>query len=282
MKIKLFGYSTSPFVRKVGCYLYYKKLPFEFLPVNPINPIAIGFSNQTQVPVLSIDGEWRKNSTDLGIWLDELFPEKRLLGDSNDHRKKILEIDQWVSDRFIRSMFRMAVDTPLSMAFRYRAWRLSAIVSSQSSLSDEQKNSWPEFLKQAPFILNMTNDLDRSESLNALKLNLMSELIGHLSGGPFLGGRQEPSLADFSLYPQIVFGYMVGLEATLSAATFNEISDWIIAVSKHLPENPILVPDFMVVQSLQDELTRNPSRRQTLINLVGSERFLKFMSIIAN
>ena len=42
--IKLYGYSTSPYVRKVGCYLYYKGLPFEFVPVNPLDHEALAFT----------------------------------------------------------------------------------------------------------------------------------------------------------------------------------------------------------------------------------------------
>ncbi len=40
-EITLYGYATSPYVMKVGCYLQYKKLPFEFVSVNPILPFII-------------------------------------------------------------------------------------------------------------------------------------------------------------------------------------------------------------------------------------------------
>ncbi len=42
--IKLYGYSTSPYVRKVACCLYYKKLPFEFIPVDPTDSKVIAFT----------------------------------------------------------------------------------------------------------------------------------------------------------------------------------------------------------------------------------------------
>ncbi len=85
--IKLYGYSTSPYVRKVGCCLHYKELSFEFVPVNPTDPREIAFTGQTQVPVLKIDDEWRSDSTPLAMWLDELFPEKPLLGNTQKERK---------------------------------------------------------------------------------------------------------------------------------------------------------------------------------------------------
>ena len=77
--VKLYGYATSPYVRKVGCFLYYKGIEFEHIPVNPINPAqTIGHTNGTQVPVLEIDGEYRRDSSELAFWLDELLPEKPL------------------------------------------------------------------------------------------------------------------------------------------------------------------------------------------------------------
>jgi glutathione S-transferase len=44
--ITLYSYATSPFAMKVGCYLKYKKLDFTFVPVNPIAPIQIKFTEQ--------------------------------------------------------------------------------------------------------------------------------------------------------------------------------------------------------------------------------------------
>ena len=75
--IKLYGYATSPYVRKVGCFLYYKGVDFTHVPVNPINPReTLGHTGGNSVPVLEVDGECRRESSQLGHWLDELFPEK--------------------------------------------------------------------------------------------------------------------------------------------------------------------------------------------------------------
>ena len=85
--IKLYGYATSPFVRKTGCFLYYKGLDFTHVPVDPTNPAkTIGHTEGTQVPVLEIDGEYRRESSSHALWLDELFPANPLCPD--EHRKK--------------------------------------------------------------------------------------------------------------------------------------------------------------------------------------------------
>ena len=72
--IKLYGYATSPYVRKTGCFLYYKGIDFTHVPVNPIKPKAtIGHTNGTQVPVLEVGGEWRRESSDHALRYDHLM-----------------------------------------------------------------------------------------------------------------------------------------------------------------------------------------------------------------
>lgn len=249
-QIKLYGYSTSPFVRKVGCCLYYKKLPFEFVPVNPVDSKEISFTKQTQVPVLQIGDEWHNDSTPLAIWLDEKFPENPLFGNSEADREQILELDNWVTNNVILGMFRSAYEAEMNTQFRHIAWRLASIVSSQTPLPDEIRAAWPDLLKMAPFIKHMMIDVDQSESLDDMMVRIGLELIGHLQGGPFFGARKEPSLVDFAIFPQVVFGYMVGLEQGLKLTLEPSLNNWLKNMKSILPRNPLLVPDFMIVNDL--------------------------------
>ena len=92
--INLYGYATSPYVRKTGAFLYYKQLPFTLVPVNPSDPEnTLGKFGGTQVPVLEIGDEWRRESSDHALWLDEKFPERPLC--PAEHRDQILELDDW-------------------------------------------------------------------------------------------------------------------------------------------------------------------------------------------
>jgi glutathione S-transferase len=249
--IKLYGYSTSPYVRKVGCCLYYKQLPFEFVPVNPVDNSQIKFTGQTQVPVLQIDDEWRLDSTPLALWLDELFPELPLFGQSPEEREEILAVDKWISDSLILSGFKMVYETPMNARLRATAWRLANIVSSQTPLPDEIRNAWPQLLKTAQFIKHMVRCADTSESAREMRDRVGLELFQHFRGGPFFAGRAEPSLLDFAIFPQLVFGYMVGSEDELAIAKVPELREWIDRMTKLLPENPLLVPDFMIIHSLK-------------------------------
>jgi len=248
--IKLYGYSTSPYVRKVGCCLYYKDLPFEFVPVNPIDSKEIAFTGQTQVPVLQIGDMWRTDSTPLAIWLDELFPEKPLFGNTEQERESILALDSWVTDSLILAGFRSVYEGEMNAKFRHRAWRLGAIVSSQTPVSDEIRNAWPDLLKTLPFIKHMMCKLDTSESLAEMQARVPLQLIENLQGGPFFGGRENPSLVDFAIFPQVVFSYMVGMDQHLGITLEPSLNNWLNNMKPFFPKNPLLVPDFMIVNEL--------------------------------
>jgi glutathione S-transferase len=251
--VKLFGYATSPFVRKTACFLYYKGIEFEHIPVNPLDPQAsIAHTNGDQVPVLEIDGEWRRESSSHALWLDKLFPDKPLC--PPQHQQKILAIDQWISDQFLTSTFRPAIDTDVSLQFSYRAWRLAAIVSAHTPLPEEIRHRWPQLLKQAPFIQDMAKQMNLNESIKEMQVRIFGEFVEHLGKGPFIGGINQPTMLDFAIFPQLVFGYMFGLEENLSAAMHPQVKGWLKRVSKHLPANPTLAANFLQVNTLEEVL----------------------------
>lgn len=252
-QVKLYGYATSPFVRKTGCFLHYKKIDFTHVPVDPTNPAdAIGFTNQTQVPVLEIDGEWRLESSEHAHWLDEIFPTKPLC--PTEHGAKIEAIDRWISDTFLLSIFRYPIDGEDNLQFRFRGWRLAALLSAHTPLPETVRNHWPDALRQAPFIQAMAKRMDLTESIADMQMRIGMELISHLGNGPFLGELEEPTMLDLAVFPQIVWGYMFGLEENLAAAAHPGIKAWLKRVSEHLPPNPTLVADTMMVRSIASGL----------------------------
>jgi glutathione S-transferase len=253
-KVKLFGYATSPYVRKTACFLYYKGIDFSHVPVNPIKPKAtIGHTNGTQVPVLEVDGEWKRESSDHALWLDELFPEKPLY--PLEHRAKIDEIDRWISDTFLISLFRRAIDGNITTQFLRRAWRLAALVSADTPLPWPVRLIWPVGLRKAPFIQHMGQHMDLTESHEDMQVRILSELVEHIGEGPYMGELNQPTMLDFAVFPQLVFNYMFGLEEELSAAKHPVIKGWLKRVSQHLPNNPALAADKMQVNSLTEALT---------------------------
>ena len=251
--IKLYGYATSPYVRKVGAFLYYKQLPFEHVPVSPISPQeTIAFTGGTQVPVLKIGEEWRLDSSPIGFWLDELYPERPLLPADPALKQKILEIDDWISETFLLSIFRGAIDAPDNLAFRNAGWRLAALLSAHTPLPEKIRHEWPNLLRKAPFIKAMAPRMNLEEPYAEMQARIGMELIGHLGEGPFLGGSPEPTMADMAVYPQLLFYYMAGLQEDLQAAKIPVLRDWIGRVAPYLPENPTLVHDDFIIKTLSD------------------------------
>lgn len=252
-EIKLYGYATSPFVRKTGAFLYYKKLPFTHVPVSPLTAKeSLSAFGGTQVPVLEIDGEWKRESSDHALWLDELFPERPLC--PAEHRDQILEIDKWVSNSFLMSIFRGALDEDDSLQRRFRFWRLAAILSAHTPLPEEARNGWPDFVGKAPFIQAMRKHMNMEESTRDMLMRVMGELVAHIGEGPYIGGLSQPTMLDLAIVPQLLFGYIAGLEENLSALQVPQLKEWIIRVAEHLPENPVLVHDMVAIRRLRDAL----------------------------
>ena len=244
--VTLYGYPTSPYVIKVGSFLNYKNIPFEFIPVNPVSPLQIKFTGQKQVPVLKVDQEWRKDSTHLGIWLDELFPEKSLLGDNESDRNAILLIDKWVSDNLIVAKFRAAVEWEKTWDSLRNGWLLARAVNNATKIPLFLRILWPFFVKKAKFIVNMVSQLDTKEPIAEMRLRLCDEFIQHLKSGPFLGGQQKVSLADLSAYMTIISSHLMGLHAESPFLNNTLVVEWCRRVQADLPNNPLLVPDILI------------------------------------
>ncbi len=244
--ISLYTYATSPYGQKVACYLKYKQLDFNWVPVNPLNNEQIAFTKQKQVPVLKIGDEWRKDSSPLGIWLDQLYPEKPILPTEPDERELILNIDQWISDSLIPSYFRNAVEWQNTWHSIQNGWLLARTVSDGTPLPLYIRLIWPFAVKRAKFIVQMTNALDLKESLVDMNKRLQKEFIEKLQGGPFLGGQQTPSLADLSAFPVITSSTFMGMKRTQSLIDEPLILAWSKRVHEHLPKNPMLAAEHLL------------------------------------
>ena len=246
--ITLFGYATSPYVMKVACYLKFKKLDYDFVHVRPKTNEQIRFTGQTQVPVLKIGEEWRTESSELGWWLDELYPEPSLDGDNEQDAFVIRDVDEWVSQTLIRSRFREAVDWEDRVAAIRAGWRLAAIVNSGTPIPIHWRLLWPWAVKNAPFIVKMVNELDRSEPMPAMRERVLDEFETHLGKGPYLGGRSKPSLADLSAYPVMISGWLMGVGSNYPWMVRPKILHWMEAVQSHLPDNPLACRDRFITR----------------------------------
>lgn len=259
--VKLFGYAASPFVLKTWCYLQYKGIDFTFIPVNP-NPSdpdpVIEFTDQTQVPILQIDGEWRLESNHHAYWLDDVFPDKPLLCPTA-HAEKVKQLGKWVDEFIIGTHMRPMLDFDVNnMPHEYlvASWRAAMLAAASKPVSAQDLNDWPKVaLTKMHFIKHLANTLDLSESSADMQARLFGELISHLGDGPFLGELDVPSMLDFSLFPNLVHAYLTGMQPELSAALHPAVKAWLKRVAEYLPANPTPHHDDMLVRSLEQGLS---------------------------
>jgi glutathione S-transferase len=230
--IRLFAYPTSPFAQKVGCYLKYKKLDFELVGVNPITAAEIGFTGQRRVPVLMIGDEWRLESSELGLWLEELYPEIPLMPADETARAQVLAVDQWISESLIPTIFRRAIEWENPIYSIRNGWKLARAVHDASPL---------------PWYARVL--LDLTESLADRTARMQSEFAEHLGGGPFFASQSKPTLADLSAYPVVVSGHLMGMKLVRSLTDDPVLASWSRRVQSFLPNNPLLVPDRLLMRA---------------------------------
>jgi len=251
-KVELYGYATSPFVVKVGTFLKYKRIPFDFIPVNPLHPgrQLRKFPGQRKVPVLTINGEWGAESTDLGIWLEEVFPECPILGRNQADTDEILRIDQWVNVELLMGRFRQAMEWENARDAIRNGWKLARIIHDATPIPFPIRKAWPLIVKRVGFVRRFGNSVDRSESLPEMRDRQRRELLSYLGDGPFLGGRDRVSLADLSAYATLIMPHLVGMHGDAGFLDDPEVLAWCRRVQEHLPANPLVVPDHLLERAL--------------------------------
>jgi len=109
---------------------------------------------------------------------------------------------------------------------------------------------WPFAVKGAPFIVDMVNELDRTESMEAMRSRILDELEAHIGEGQYLGGLSEPSLADFSAYPVIISSWLTGMRGDFAWIKRPRVMAWLKAVQSHLPANPLPVDDRFIARGM--------------------------------
>jgi len=239
-QITHYVYATSPYAAKVHCYLLYKRLTFKTVHVEPVFRGEIAFTKQKVVPVLKIDSEWRSDSTQIGMWLEELFPDRPYLGSSEKERKEILKYDTWVSDTVIASIMRMLVDWEGFADAVYNGHCLSSTLNAARPLPWPLRKSWPLILKCTPFVRRDAAKTNRTETRAEMRARITEEFYGLLGDGPFLGGRSTISMADLSLFPQLVMYPMFGMRNFGTLNLEPKVLEWTGRMQEAIGGHPLI------------------------------------------
>ena len=246
--INLYGYATSPFVQKVHAVLSYKKLDFQAIYVNPINnqPLeqcAQKIGGGRQVPVLNIDDEWRRESTELCLWLEQSFPEQPLLPDNLASIEAIQNICDWVDKRLIFASFLAIQQLRNPLKLLLVGWRLGGVVKTTSGITTIKKYAWPLVLKKARFIQQMVECSDWQGNLHELLRDNREQLENYLKSNDYLGGYQQPSIADCCAFGPLAHAYMLGSPMVDYYFQVTLIDTWFKRMCQHFQQPFGMLPE---------------------------------------
>ena len=76
---------------------------------------------------------------------------------------------------------------------------------------------------------------------------MQKEFSEHLDDGPFFAGQIKPTLADLSAYPIVVSSHLMGMKTMGSLIDDPVLASWSRRVQTHLPDNPLLVPNKLLM-----------------------------------
>jgi len=248
--IRLYTYAMSPFAAKVHCFLHFKGLDFECFYINPLRvrqDLPIG----KQIPVVTVGTESRADSTPIGLWLDEVFPDRPLLLPVEpEARRRLLSLDEWVSDHLIPGSFRSYPGDGIN---RYlNGWKLSYVMSktARGGLPMWLRAAWPLVVSRIAFAKRLVAMADNGLPVAEAKRQLYADFLARLEGGLFLGGRDTPSLPDLSAYPQFALFYATGFRGGEDILEQPELMNWLRRMKPYVSGEPPLVPPQVRVRDL--------------------------------
>jgi len=240
--IRLYTYAMSPFAAKVHCFLLFKKLDFECYYINPLR-VSKELPVGRQIPVVTVGTESRADSTPIGLWLDELFPDApRLLPEGHEERERLLGIDEWVSNHLIPGSFRSYPGAGIDRILN--GWKLGHVMANtaRGGLPIILRASWPLIILRVGFIRRLVAMADDGLSVGDSKRKLYDEFLAHLGDGPFLGGRKTPSLPDLSAYPQFALYYAIGFRGGEDILERPALMEWLARMRPYIEGEPLLIP----------------------------------------
>ena len=241
----LYSYVTSPFAARVHVALRLKGISFQVAYVNPIKidtQLPIG----DQVPVLSIGNQHYRDSAWILNHIDSLFPGTPVLCPTGTIVKaKVEAAQQWVTEQLIPAAFwRVSSGSSGQWQQLQTGWKLGDVMhkSCVNGLPLWLRILWPLLLRKAGFIQHQASKIDRTLCLDQLNSNIVAALEQHLEQGPYIGGSASPTIADASVYTQLIMPKLLGLINSNFWHHRQPIVRWADRVTNSMLDGPPLLP----------------------------------------
>jgi glutathione S-transferase len=247
--IRLYTYAMSPYAAKVHCFLRFKQLDFEPYYVNPLKvrkELPVGH----QIPVLTVGDESRNDSTPIGLWLDELFPNQpRLLPESGEERERLIRIDEWISNHLIPGSFRSYPGDGINRVLN--GWKLSYVMTNtaRGGLPILLRAAWPLLITRVDFVRRLIEQANDGLPVRESKFRLYDQFLVHLGERSFVGG-EAPAMPDFSAYPQFALYYRIGFRGSEDIRERPALMQWLQRMRPFVEDDPPMLPSHVCAREL--------------------------------
>jgi glutathione S-transferase len=122
--------------------------------------------------------------------------------------------------------------------------------TAQGGLPFLLRAGWPIVINRVGFVRRLVAQADNGLPVREAKLELYEEFLAHLGSGPFLGGRDSPSLPDLSAYPQFALYYTIGFRGGGDILEYPELMKWLGRMRPHVDGKPPLIPPVVQKREL--------------------------------
>ena len=200
MTVTLYQFELCPYCHKVKAGLELKGLPYRRVEVNPLNKSEIkhfpdAAEGRKKVPVLEVGDEFRRESSDILRWLDEVAPGDRALLPSAESAERADAIDAWVDKDLIQILPTVLYGT---WSESIHAARLTAKTSNFSRIDNMKVSMFGSVVMKmiAKRILKKRGEGKTGPELFEAQLDQLEAYIGD---NDFLCGAQ-PNIADAGVH----------------------------------------------------------------------------------
>lgn len=124
------------------------------------------------------------------------------------------------------------------------AWKLASVMAhtAQGGLPLWLRAVWPLIINRVGFVRQQVALADDGLPVRASKFKRYDDFLERLEGGPFLAGRDEPSLPDLSAYPQFALYYMMEFRGGDDILERPALMEWLRRMRPHVEGKPPLLP----------------------------------------
>ena len=196
--------------------------------------------------MLKIGAEARNDSTPIGLWLDERFPERPpLLPEAGPERERLLEMDSEVTRHLIPLSFRLLIAFGEPVGVRFRNRKLGARAVDQTTPGGYRLR-WlhPFMVSRIGFLRRQIEATDLNRPNGALLDDAAASIVAKLEGGAFMAGRDQPSLPDLSAFAVLSLPYLAGYVGADGIKRHPALMDWFARVRADLPPDAVVRADL--------------------------------------